>query len=288
MKKEISIIIPAFNRTELLKRAAESVLSQSYQNFELIVVDDGSDDDIGKLISSLKNDIIYIKQKNKGPAAARNTGIKASRTKLLAFLDSDDWWDKEKLSTQINKMNKNPSYLISHTQEIWYKNGKLLNQKKRHKKFHGYIFDKCLPLCVVSMSTVIVRKELFDIVGLFDENLPCCEDYDFWLRTSINHPLLLIDKPLTLKEGGRKDQVSYIYRTGMDKYRIKAITKILDMPGLLSDEQKELTRQELIRKCHIYGNGCIKHGKVKEGNYYLSLPVKMATRLTLFYRLLCR
>lgn len=278
MKKEVSVIMPAFNRVALLKKAAESILSQSYQNFEFIVVDDGSDDDIQKFITSLKNDIIYIKQKNKGPAAARNTGIKASRRKLLAFLDSDDCWDKEKLSTQINEMNKKPSYSISHTQELWYENGKLLNQKKRHKKFHGYIYEKCLPLCVVSMSTVIVRRKVFDMVGLFDESLPCCEDYDFWLRTSIKYPFLLINKPLTLKEGGRKDQVSYIYRTGMDKYRIKAITKILDIPDILSDEQKGLTRQELARKCRIYGKGCIKHKKVEKGNYYLNLPEKYAAK----------
>ena len=168
-------------------------------------------------------------------------------------------------------MQKEPDYLVSHTQEVWYRNGRLLNQKARHRKESGYIFDRCLDLCAVGMSTVMIRRQLIEQVGLFDEQLPCCEDYDYWLRVSVKLPFLLIDKPLTTKDGGRTDQVSCIHRTGIDKYRIRAIEKIL-ASGMLNADQYSMAWDELVNKCRIYGNGCIKHGRSTEGEYYLSLP----------------
>ena len=242
----------------------------------MIIIDDGSEDDTADLVAGFDGRLRYIKQQNKGPASARNIGIKTSKGDFIAFLDSDDWWDREKLALQIEAMQRNPKYLISHTQEIWYRNGELLNQKKKHRKFHDYIFDKCLSLCVVSMSTVMARRQLFDAVGLFDEELPCCEDYDFWLRASAKHSFYLIDRPLTLKDGGRGDQVSSIYATGIDRFRIQAIAKALKS-GMLDDAQKKLTVRELKKKCRIYGNGCLKHGKIQEGRHYLGLSLHLST-----------
>lgn len=266
----ISIIIPTFNRAVLLKKAVESVLAQTYPDFELIIVDDGSTDNTKDLVLKLDRRIIYLRQDNKGPASARNLGIKTSKRPFLAFLDSDDRWDSEKLEEQLKAMQGGASSPVSHTQEVWYKEGRLLNQKKRHEKPQGYIFNKCLPLCVVSMSTVMVRREVFESIGLFDEDLPCCEDYDFWLRASIKYDFILIDKPLTLKDGGRRDQVSSLYATGMDKFRIASILKVIDS-GALDPEQKRLAVEELRKKSRIYGNGCIKHGKEEEGREYLTL-----------------
>lgn len=279
MRKLLSVIIPTFNRAAYLAKAIESVLSQSFRDFELIVVDDGSSDNTKEVVSGFNSGVTYLYQDNKGPASSRNKGLNKARGKFIAFLDSDDSWDKEKLIIQLKQMQKNPDYLISHTREIWYKNGKLLIQKKKHQKSGGYIFDKCLLLCAVSLSTAIVRKELFDEIGLFDETLPCCEDYDFWLRASIKHPFLLIDKPLTLKDGGRPDQVSSIYARGMDKFRIQSIIKILKNNDL-SNEQRKLAIAELKKKCRIYGNGCIKYGKPKEGKYYLNLACFLSDQIS--------
>ena len=266
----ISVIIPTFNRSAFLEKAIGSVLSQGYQDLELIVVDDGSEDDTPEVVSGFDSGIKYIKQKNKGPAVARNLGIKNSKGEFIAFLDSDDWWERDKLGIQLRGMQENPEYFISHTQELWYRDGELLNQKQKHKKHHGYIFDKCLPLCAVSTSTVMARREIFDNVGLFDEKLPCCEDYDFWLRVSVEHKLLLINRPLTLKDGGRPDQVSSIYATGMDRFRIQSILKLLESDTLTS-LQRKLATSELRKKCRIYGNGCMKHGRPDEGRHYLDL-----------------
>jgi glycosyltransferase involved in cell wall biosynthesis len=271
MEKFVSIIIPTYNRSLKLRKAVDSVLAQSHQDFELIIVDDGSEDNTPDIIEKQYPEIVYLRQENRGPAAARNMGIERASHDLLAFLDSDDWFAENKLATQIEAMAQNPSHGISHTNEIWFRNGKILNQKQRHKKYSGDIFSQSLELCAVSMSTVMIRKEIFGRYGLFDDEYPCCEDYEFWLRVSTGEKFLLVDEPLTLKDGGRDDQVSTIYRTGMDKFRIQAILKILDSKTL-SEEQTKLALNELERKCRIYGAGCIKHGKEEEGRYYLDLP----------------
>lgn len=275
MEKYISVIIPTYNRQRYLQKAIDSVVAQTYPYFELIVVDDGSDDDTAALVAGYNREIVFIQQENKGPAAARNTGIRAARHDILAFLDSDDWFAENKLAKQLGAMQANPAFLISHTQETWFRNGKILNQKAKHNKNGGYIFSQSLKLCAVGMSTVMIRREVFDTFGLFDEEFRCCEDYEFWLRVSAKQDFLLVDEPLTLKDGGRDDQVSSIYRIGMDKFRISAIEKILGS-GRLDPEQARLAFAELSNKCRIYGNGCLKHGRQEEGRYYLALPELIA------------
>jgi len=278
MEKYISVIIPTYNRQDFLKKAIDSVLAQTYPHFELIVVDDGSDDDTAGLVAGYNRDIVFIQQGNRGPAAARNAGIRAARHEMLAFLDSDDRFAENKLEEQLRVMQENPALLISHTQETWFRNGRILNQKAKHNKNSGNIFGQSLKLCAVSMSTVMVRGEIFDRFGLFDEEFKCCEDYEFWLRVSAAEDFLLIDEPLTLKDGGRDDQVSSIYRTGMDRFRITAIAKILGS-GRLNPAQTRLAIAELSSKCRIYGNGCVKHGRQEEGRYYLALPEMIAGQL---------
>ena len=281
MEKFVTVIIPTYNRSALLQKALDSVLNQTHGNLELIVVDDGSDDDTGALLDHYKKTsdkkIVVVQQKNKGPAAARNRGISESSAEYIAFLDSDDWLHPDKIGLQLAVMEGNAGCLISHTQEIWYRDGMLLNQKMKHRKQSGYIFDRCLDLCAVSMSTVMLKRQLIEQVGMFDEDLPCCEDYDYWLRVSAKLPFLLIDKALTYKDGGRADQVSCIHRTGMDRYRIRAIAKILDS-GELSASQSRMALHELEKKCTIYGNGCIKHNRSEEGEYYLALSAEYAER----------
>ena len=270
MEPFVSVIIPTFNRKELLERSIESVLSQTWPHFELIVVDDGSDDGTASFVRQTYPEVSCIHQNNKGAAAARNTGIKAAKHDLLAFLDSDDCYDNNKLAMQVEAMQQQPSYLVSHTQELWYRRGAVLNQKKKHRKESGDIFERSLELCAVGMSTIMARRQLFDQVGLFDESLPCCEDYDLWLRVSAQYPFLLVDAPLTIKHGGRPDQLSHQYRVGMDKFRIQSIQKLLDSMSL-KPEQEKAAKDEFVRKSRIYANGCIKHGRNDEGEHYLKM-----------------
>lgn len=270
----VSVIIPTFNRAKLLGRAIGSVLKQTVLCSELIIVDDGSTDCtpalLGNISSSAQQSIRIYRQVNRGPAAARNVGVHAARFPFVAFLDSDDHWHKRKLEKQYKSLADQSQYLISNTREKWFRKGHHLNQKKKHIPRHGDIFEHCLQLCVVGMSTVMMRKELFDHVGLFDESLPCCEDYDLWLRVSCRYPFLLIDEPLTSKEGGREDQVSFQYFQGMDRLRIDSLRKLLDADGLDLGRYR-MALDAFRTKVTIFGNGCLKHGNTELGRSYLEL-----------------
>lgn len=270
----ISVIIPSYNRVSFLERALLSVAAQSLPCDEIIVVDDGSTDATAHLVdsfsASLAIPVRYIFQENQGPAAARNKGIGAAVSHTIAFLDSDDHWHKDKLKLQSVALKKNPGFLISHTGERWLRRGQHLNQKKIHQPGDGDIFKHCLRICAVGMSTVMLKKELFDDVAMFNEDFRCCEDYDLWIRVSSRHSFLLVDEALTIKEGGREDQVSYHYRVGMDRFRIAAIANLLQN-GCISREQRSLVLEELQRKCTVYAKGCERHGRSKEAALYANL-----------------
>ncbi|MDJ0623309.1 MAG: glycosyltransferase family A protein [Desulfocapsaceae bacterium] len=277
---KVSVILPTYNRASLVSRAISSILRQGDLLGELIIVDDGSDDDTEVIIGTHFNydNIVYTRTENQGPGAARNTGVDLARFPLIAFLDSDDHWQPDKLNKQLRVMKDNPHYSISHTEEKWYRRGKHLNKRNIHHPRHGNIFSHCLKLCAVGMSTVIMSKELFCKSGGFDETMPCCEDYDLWLRLSWQCEFLLVPEALTIKEGGRVDQLSWQYRVGMDKYRIYALEKLIQN-ATLSDVQLNLAINELKEKCRIYGNGCIKHGKKESGYQYLAIPEKYKCKL---------
>jgi len=259
--KKISVVIPVYNRPDFVKEAIQSVLNQTYQNIELIVVNDGSTDDTIQVLNQFGNKIKVINQQNKGVSAARNSGIENSSGTWIAFLDSDDIWLPEKLANQIKFFTNNPDSLICQTEEVWIKNGSRLYPKKKHKKKSGMIFEHCLPLCIVSPSAVMIHKNLFDKIGTFDESLPACEDYDLWLRVSCKYPIFLLDEPLIIKRGGHSDQLSQMIR--LDRYRIKSIIKILKSK-VLTESQMLAAKKELEKKCRIYTKGCIKHGRIKE------------------------
>lgn len=276
MSEPVSVIIPTYNRRDFLPQAIASVVAQDHP-FELIVVDDGSDDDTESLVPGDDPRIRYIRQLNRGAAAARNTGIRAASHDLIAFLDSDDRFVAGKLGLQAAAMGARHHCLVSHTEEIWYRRGVLLQQKKIHRKEEGDLFARSLKLCVIGMSTIMARRRLFEMVGLFDEALPCCEDYDLWLRVGCRFPFLLVKEALTIKEGGRADQLSVRYRVGMDRYRIASIRALLES-GQLTEEQRLLARAELVEKCRIYGTGCLKHGREEEGSEYLDLARRLVDR----------
>jgi len=265
-KPPVSVIIPSYNRGWILKEAVDSVLSQEFYDFELIVVDDGSEDNSPDILASYGNRIKVIRQENKGVSSARNKGIALSSGRYIAFLDSDDLWLPGKLSAQLAFFESNPVALICQTEEIWLKNGKRVNPGKRHKKISGFYFEKSLELCMVSPSAVMVKRTLFDMVGLFDETLPACEDYDMWLRVNCRHPIYLIDTPLIVKRGGHKDQLSGMH--SLDKYRIQSIIKLIEN-SLLSEDQQKLAIIVLKEKCRVYSDGCRKRGRIEEALNYI-------------------
>ncbi len=268
--ESVSVIIPCYNRKVFVEKAIRSVLEQTYGNFECLVIDDGSDDGTVQHLQKIFKDerLKIIQKEHGGVSSARNLGIRSSRYSLLAFLDSDDAWEKRKLEKQVALMKNHPDILLSHTEEIWFRNGKHLNQMDKHKKSGGFIFERCLELCCIGMSTMMCQKKMFDEIGLFREDFPACEDYELFLRLCTKHEVLFLDTPLTIKQGGHADQLSRQPR--LDKYRIQALQLLLEA-GELTPEQRVKTLDEMQKKCYIYGKGCLKHGRTVEGQHILSL-----------------
>jgi glycosyltransferase involved in cell wall biosynthesis len=270
----VSVIIPTFNRATKVGRAVSSVLYQTFRDCEIILVDDGSGDHTRAVLKRFGDRITTIAHpENRGVSAARNTGIRASRAPLIAFLDSDDYWLPQKLSVQADFFRDHPDAVACQTQELWIRKGRRVNPMKKHTKPTGNIFEPSLRLCLVSPSAVMLRRSLLDEVGLFDEALPACEDYDLWLRVSCRYPVHLIDTPLVVKEGGHPDQLSATVE-GLDRYRIESMVRLI-RSAPLRPEQVSAVLKELRLKCRIYGNGCIRRGKKEEGEHYLRLPQRV-------------
>lgn len=265
----ISVIIPTYNRENFILESVESVLNQTFQDFELIVVDDGSTDSTVKKLQPFFSKIIYIKQPQKGPSAARNTGVRVSVGAWICFLDSDDLWMPKKLEKQIEFLRSNSEAKICYTEEIWYRQGRRVNPAQKHRKFSGWIYEKMLPLCIISPSSVMLHRSIFEDVGLFDESLPACEDYDLWLRIGTKYPVYLLSDFLIIKRNGHEGQQSQKF-WGMDRFRILALKKMLDA-GNLPEKYQIATRNIFEKKCSILANGCEKRGKKEEAIFYKNL-----------------
>ena len=265
---EVSVIIPTYNREKFISECVQSVLAQTLPAREIIIVDDGSTDatynilrDLGfNSLSTKKTVLRYFFQQNRGVSSARNLGIKEARSEYIALLDSDDLWLKSKLDRQVSAFqNDTQSSRLCHTDEIWIRNGVRVNQHKKHKKHGGNVFQSCLKLCCISPSSAMMHRSVFEDFGFFDEDLPACEDYDFWLRYSAKEDVSFIDEPLIIKKGGHSDQLSGAH-WGMDRFRIYSIEKILKEPDLKLVHKTEAI-QEVILKLEILINGSQKRQK---------------------------
>ena len=200
---------------------------------------------------------LLVRAENGGVSAARNCAIEAARGEWLAFLDSDDEWLPDKLQKQMAALGE-AGLQICHSEEIWMRNGVRVNPHKHHQKYGGDIFLKALPLCVMSPSSIMIHRDVFARVGLFDETLPACEDYDLFLRITSRYEVLFLEEYLIVKYGGHADQLSHAYYA-MDRFRVGAIDKLLrQMPDLRPD-YRAAARAMLLKKARIVYKGSIKH-----------------------------
>ena len=270
----ISVVITTHNRIDLLPRAIHSVIEQSCPPDQIIIVDDGSTDQTSNMVSNNYPQLDYYFQENRGISRARNTGILASTSDWIAFLDDDDEWLPDKLKKQFECITDNADAKLAHTNEIWIKNGRRIEQMKKHRKRGGMIFRHCLPLCCISPSTALIHRSVFDHIGMFDESLPACEDYDMWMRICARYPVLFIDEPLVLKYGGHAGQLSKKY-WGMDRFRILALEKILNDPQLEPDNYHAAAAM-LGKKAAIYLKGAKKYNNNKYIRHFETLLDKYA------------
>lgn len=192
----VSIIIPMYNAEKYIKEAIDSVLKQTYKDFEIIVIDDGSTDNTKSKLLDYGSQIKYIYQENAGPAVARNRGIKEAKGEYIAFLDADDIWMPEKLERQIRKLKNNSEFGVIHTDRLRLEpDGSVKPNEKIVPE--GFIFEELLRNNFIICSSVLVKKECFNEVGLFDEDRKNrAEDYDMWLRISRKYAISFIAEPL--------------------------------------------------------------------------------------------
>jgi len=272
----LSVIIPTYNRASFLKEAIDSVLAQDSWRvaggpsgaFELIVIDDGSEDGTERLVESYGPRARYETQPRRGVSAARNAGLRSAWGEFIAFLDSDDVWLEDKVRLQMNYFETFPETMALTTEEVWMRNGRRVNPMAKHKKYSGWVFDKFLPLCLLSLSAAMFRRRVFEELGGFDESLPACEDYDFALRLAHRYPVILLDKPLLIKRGGHPDQLSHAF-WGMDRFRVTALQKALGMG--LAPEHEALVKKEIAAKCRVLAEGFEKRGRREEAEAYRRL-----------------
>jgi glycosyltransferase involved in cell wall biosynthesis len=260
--KIVSVVIPTYNRANVIQRAVDSVLVQTYKNIEIIIIDDGSTDNTKDLVKDLN--VKYIKTDNMGVSAARNLGVKLSSGDWIAFLDSDDEWLPSKLEEQINFSKEHPNLFLIHTDEIWIRNGIRVNPPKKYKKEGGDQFIPSLKLCAIGPSTSMIKKDIFLELGGFREDLLCCEDYDLWLKFTSLYEVGFVDKLLVNKYGGHDDQLSTQF-IDIDYYRILSISWILENRKL-SSIYRDCALKILKKKCEILIKGYIKHSNLKNLN----------------------
>lgn len=265
MSPIVSVIIPTYNRWPMVGDAIESVLAQSYRAWELIVVDDGSNNGTSEHLAQYGASVRRVSRQRSGVAAARNYGVAIARGRYVAFLDSDDLWMAKKLAIQMAFMEQHPEVQICQTEEIWVRRGVRVNPKAKHEKPSGDIFRRSLDLCLVSPSAVMMTKRLFHQFGGFDESFPVCEDYDLWLRIGVDHPVPLIPIPLVVKRGGHSDQLSRSV-WGMDRYRVQSLRNLLG--NGLSGEKRQWVIEALKRKISVLCQGARKRGKEYEATAY--------------------
>lgn len=262
---KVSVILPTFNRAHTLARALDSVVAQSLSAHEMIVVDDGSDDQTPELIenwrakAAFKGNFVYLKTENRGVSLARNLGAERAEGEWLAFLDSDDEWLPRKLEWQSQLM---PLYPLIHGEEIWIRNGERVNALKKYQKSGGRVFSRCVDVCCISPSTVLVKKDLFNRLGGFRPDFPVCEDYELWLRIAARFDVGFVSEPVLKKYGGHEDQLSRRFKA-MDFYRARALVPFLENLEISAAERRHVVRT-LIEKCDILIQGYLRHDNLAD------------------------
>ncbi|AFZ26450.1 putative glycosyltransferase [Cylindrospermum stagnale PCC 7417] len=200
-KPTVSVIIPTYQRGHLVSQAINSVLAQTYKDYEIIVINDGSQDNTPQVLAQFSDHhrITAIHQANQGLSAARNAGIRSAQGKYIAFLDDDDLWEPQKLEKQISVLEANPRIGLIYSDSLFFSDKRGLSLRSYNTAFptpNLQVLWTLFRYNYIPVLTVVVRRDCLDKVGLFDETLRCCEDYDLWLRLIEKFPIYFLNQPL--------------------------------------------------------------------------------------------
>ena len=246
----VSVVIPAYNAAGYVAQAIESVLAQTYSDFEIIVIDDGSADTTRKEVERFGGAVHYLRQANRGVSAARNLGIRASKGRYVAFLDADDLWRPEKLELQVPCLEHEPGVGLVCSDWALEQNGAVIPSvlSMREPVKSGYLFPRVVRDSFLLTSTVVVERRCLEEAGFFDETIPTAEDLDLWLRLSYRYPIAVVSTPLTIKRQ-REDGLSSDPRAATI-CRIQLFENALANFQDLSAENRRLLRT-ILSKCYL-------------------------------------
>jgi len=291
----VSVIIPTYNRSRLVCEAIDSVLIQTYKNIEIIVVDDGSADNTKLELKKYRNKIKYIYQPNKGLPSARNTGIRASKGTIIAFLDSDDVWLTDKISLQVPKLLESDSIGIT-TCWSFRKNSKNMEKRSSYsllnQSWKNQLFEKNILGEYGGPSGVIIKKEVLLKTGLFDEQMLCCEDWDLWMRmskicefNSVNECLVVIrvhDSNLSGNFSLMESSCEKVYLKH-EEYRNAALLRKARANFYYDYSYAALSKKNIFLFLNAFPKSCI-NSPLSWRNY--KLLIKFALVLIKFYRVI--
>lgn len=260
----VSIIIPTRNRLSMLREALDSVHAQSFRDYEVIVVDDGSDRPIGPDVSehAVKPKVIRH-TKSLGPAAARNRGLRESAADTVAFLDSDDLWHPTKLERFKRELDADPDLRILYgPMEPIDEEGRAV--PGRTKPCHGgRITEKLFRSSFVHVPTVVCDKSVLLDRGGFDETLPVCEDYDLWLRVSVDFEFGLVEEPLAQRRlhANRLSKACMSRNLAVKAYVLRRFYESHAANGHLGER---VAIQRLARACFVAGRAAFREGRFRQ------------------------
>jgi glycosyltransferase involved in cell wall biosynthesis len=268
MQATVSVIIPTYNREQLVRTAIDSVLQQSYPDTEIVIIDDGSTDATRDSVAGYGDRVRYFHQENRGIAGARNAGIRAARGSYIAFLDSDDYWKPEKLARQMQLFAKHPEYGLVACQCASVRVDGSYREKNRPGS-SGWVLRELFHKNFIRTSSAVIRAACFDRVGLFDERLRECEEYDLWMRIAARYPIGFINESLAVYVDNL-DGASVDSLTGR-LYRLQTLEKEYLRDSIPPPQYN----RRIADTCHYIGRHQLKRGNRTEGLRYLQRAYRL-------------
>lgn len=285
---KVSVIIPTYNYASFLGEAVQSVLDQTYTDFEIVIIDDGSTDNTRDVVGNFQDSRIrYIYQENRGLSAAENAGIKASRGRYIALLGADDIWLPQNLEPKVKLLDTRPEIALVCSDAYYFDSdtGYILGKLWREKPF----YDWCDPQravkyplkellyrgCFIQPMTALVRREAFDEVGLFDESLKTFDDWDMFARIVRRYPIDVVDSPLVKIRRHGDNMSTSDEKMYPGEYIV--LRKALRTYSLSGEEIKLVkNRQKLLAPNLLrYGRNAVRSGKISEGRKALIYSLRL-------------
>jgi cellulose synthase/poly-beta-1,6-N-acetylglucosamine synthase-like glycosyltransferase len=277
IQREVAVVLPCYNAEPHLQRALDSVFVQTYPDFHVYAVDDGSTDRTAKILESNAHRCSFLSQPNAGPAAARNRAIRMSDSPFLAFLDADDEWMPHKLEHQIAllKHDSTLGMVCSGCLPVEARSENRANPIANSTPLSGRLFQNLVLNCFVFTPTVVVRRRCLEQVGLFDESLPVCEDFNLWLRIAARWQVAFMPVPLAVTYKRPASLSASISPEKRLKAGVAALTNVQSACPDLSPAESDALRIALAERHYFHGSFLLATGANRHSRRSLISALKL-------------